>query len=88
MAAKEVDYKGEKGKIIMMGNRKEAPGWRGELYVAVIQYGEKEDYKYDVVPDSTSPADVDDLPEVQTFNSRSQAITHFMSLENNKLQWK
>ena len=88
MAEKQIDYKGEKAKLIMVGHKKEVAGWRGELYVAVIQYGEGFQKKYDVVPDSTSAADLDDLPEVQTFSDRSQAISHFMKLENNKHQWK
>jgi hypothetical protein len=88
MAAKTVDYKGEKGKLIMVGHKKEVPGWRGELYVAVIEYGQGVHTQYDVIPDSTDPADVDDLPETKTFSNRSKAISHFMNLENNKHHWK
>jgi len=81
---KHIDYKGEQAKIIMMGAKQKAPGWRGELYVAVIQYGKN----FDVLPDSTDPADQSDLPEIQTFSDRSQAIAHFMELEKNKRRWK
>jgi hypothetical protein len=88
MAAKEIDYKGAKGKIMMIGVKKKAKNFRGELYVAVIQYGKKDQTQYDVVPDSTDSADVDDLPQVQTFTDRAKAIAHFMNLENNKDRWK
>jgi hypothetical protein len=84
MTDKHITYKGERAKIIMMGHKQKVPGWRGELYVAVIQYGAN----FDVLPDSTEAADQADLPEVQTFTDRSQAIAHFMKLEQNKKQWK
>ena len=87
MTEKQIEYKGEKASIIMMGTKQEVPGWRGELYVAVIQYGEK-DLKYDVVPDSSHPGDLDDLPEIKTFHDRGEAISHFMKLERNKNKWK
>ena len=86
--AKEIEYKGEKAKIIMMGTKKKVSHFRGEVYVAVIQYGDKDKLKYDVVPDSTDPSDVDDLPAIQTFAERSKAISHFMNLESNKDRWK
>jgi hypothetical protein len=86
--AKEIDYKGSKGRIIMIGAKKNGRGFRGDLYVAVIQYGEGNAIQFDVVPDSTDPADVDDLPQVQTFSDRAQAIAHFMNLENHKDRWK
>lgn len=89
MAQKQqIDYKGEKASIVMIGAKKTVPGWKGELYVAVIQYGNKAGLKYDVVADSTSSADLDDLPEVQTFSDRGQAISHFMKLEQHKDKWK
>lgn len=82
--AGKVDYKGEKATLVMMGRKQKVAGWRGELFVAVIHYGDL----YDVVPDSTDSADVDDLPEVKTFSDKSDAISHFMKLENNKVDWK
>ena len=85
---KHIDYKGEKASILMMGTKQSVPQWDGELFVAVIQYGEKDAMKYDVVPDSTNPGDLDDLPEIQTFTDRGKAISHFMKLENNKDKWK
>ena len=88
MSGGKIDYKGSKAKLIMMGTKKQITGWRGELFVAVIQYGEEDDLKYDVVPDSTDPADVDDLPEIKTFDNQAAAVGHFMKLENNKDQWK
>jgi hypothetical protein len=56
--------------------------------VVVIRYGPKGKAKYDVVPDSTSPADVDDLPKEQTFDNLSQAMTYALDLDRNKLKWK
>lgn len=87
-APKKMEYKGQPASIIMIGNKQKAEGWKGELYVAVIQYGPKTELKYDVVPDSTDPADLDDLPEVKSFPSRDAAIAHFMKLERNKDKWK
>ncbi len=86
--SKKIDYKGEKAILIMMGTKKSVAGWKGELFTAVIQYGEGRDEKFDVVPDSSEPADVDDLPEIKTFDDRSRAITHFMTMENNKDKWR
>ncbi len=88
MGKEASEYKGERAKIIMMGTRKNVPGWKGELFVAVIQYGDSDNVKYDVIPDSTDPSEVDDLPEVKTFEDRSLAINHFMRLEQNKNKWK
>jgi len=88
MAQGEIEYKGEKAKILMMGTKQNVSGWRGEIFVALIEYGKKGEEAYDVVPDSTDNADLDDLPEVKTFNSYSQAISHFMKLEHNKEKWK
>ena len=88
MAKEQIDYKGEKASIMMMGTKTSVPNWQGELFVAVIQYGEHDNLKYDVVPDSTHPGDLDDLPEVQTFSDRGHAISHFMKLEQNKNRWK
>lgn len=88
MAEKHIEYKGEKASIIMKGTKDPVTGWQGELYVAVVQYGEHNNLVYDVIPDSTLPGDLDDLPEVQTFTDRAQAITHFMKLEQNKDKWK
>jgi hypothetical protein len=89
MATKPIDYKGQKATIIMMGTKQQVKGWQGEIYVAVIQYGEKDQkLNYDVVPDSTNAAEVDELPEVKTFDDRGQAIAHFMKLERNKDKWK
>ena len=88
MAKEHIEYKGEHASIIMRGIKQSVPDWRGELFVAVIQYGEHQDLKYDVIPDSTHPGDLDDLPEVQTFTDRGQAISHFMKLEQNKSKWK
>lgn len=85
---KKMEYKGEQASIIMLGTKRQVPGWQGELFVAVIQYGSKENFKYDVVPDSTHPGDIDDLPEVKTFDSQVSAISHFMKLEQNKDKWK
>ena len=83
-----MEYKGTKAKILMMGTKKNVEGWRGEIYVAAIQYGEEDNLMYDVIPDSTDPADLDDLPELKTFDEKGQAIAHFMKLENNKHKWK
>ena len=88
MSKKYIEYKGSKGTLVMIGNKERVPGWRGELYVAVIQYGEKGEEKYDVIPDSTDPADVDDLPQTHTFTNRTEALAHFMKLEQNKSKWK
>lgn len=88
MAQGEIEYKGQKAKILMMGTKQEVPDWRGELFVAMIQYGSKDEENYDVVPDSTDTADLDDLPEVKTFQSYNQAVQHFLKLENNKEKWK
>ncbi len=88
MSEGTIDYKGEKGKLLMVGTKENVPGWSGEIYVAVIQYGDKTNEKFDVVPDSTDPKDVDELPEVKTFPNRGQAISHFMNLEKNKDKWK
>lgn len=83
-----IDYKGQKATLLMRGKPEKIDGWRGEIFVAVVQYGEKETMKFDVIPDSTSPGDVDELPEVQTFSDRSAAIMHFMTLDRNKRKWK
>lgn len=88
MAPGEIEYKGEKAKILMMGTKQEVSGWKGELFVALIEYGQKDEEKYDVVPDSTNSSDLDELPEVKTFSSYTQAVSHFMKLENNKDKWK
>jgi len=85
---KRIQYKGEAADIVMMGKREKVSGFRGELFVVVIRYGPKGKAKYDVVPDSTSPADVDDLPKEQTFDNLSQAMTYALDLDRNKLKWK
>jgi len=84
----KIKYKDNDAKILMRGTKVEVPGWNGELFVSVIQYGEEGAQKFDVVPDSTDPADLDDLPEVKTFPNQSQAMNHFLKLENNKERWK
>jgi len=84
----KIEYKGKHAVLIMQGQKEKVPGWLGEIFLAVIQYGDKEHLLYDVIPDSTNAADVDDLPQVQTFNDRGQAIAHFMNLEHNKRRWK
>jgi hypothetical protein len=84
MPEKPTEYKGEHAKIIMMGVKQKVAGWKGELTVAVIHYGDK----FDVVPDSTDASDQDDLPEIHTFEDRSKAVAHFMKLEQNKKNWK
>lgn len=83
-----IDYKGEKATLMMRGKPEKIPGWLGEIFVAVVQYGPKESLQYDVIPDSTHPGDVDSLPEVQTFSDRGMAISHFMNLDRNKNKWK
>lgn len=85
---KRIQYKGETAEIVMMGKREPVAGYRGEVFVVVIRYGPKDKAKYDVVPDSTSPADVDDLPKVQTFDSLSQAMAVALEMDHNKLKWK
>lgn len=84
----KMQYKGQPASVLMTGLKQKVAGWRGELFVAVIQYGPKESAKFDVVADSTDPADVDDLPEVKTFDDYSSAVAHFMKLEKNKDKWK
>ena len=88
MATKQMEYKGKKASIIMIGTKQKVAGWKGDLFVAVIQYGDKDSLSYDVVADSTDSTDLDDLPEVKTFNHRDEAIIHFMKLERNKDKWK
>lgn len=83
-----MEYKGKRAKLIMMGTKENFPGWKGELFTAVVQYGDEDDLSFDVVPDSTEPSEIDELPEVKTFTNRSQAVTHFMKLEQNKKKWK
>lgn len=85
---KKMEYKGEAAEIVMLGKREKVTGWRGELFVAIIRYGAKENAKYDVLPDSNSPADIDDLPEVKTFENLGEAMTYAMELERSKKKWK
>lgn len=85
---KRIEYKGETAEIVMMGKREKVAGFRGELFVVVIRYGPKEKAKYDVVPDSTSPADVEDLPKEQTFDNLGQAMTHALEMDRSKVKWK
>jgi len=56
--------------------------------VAIIQYGEKGEMKYDVVPDSTNQVDVEHLPAVKTFEDKGQAMTYFMELDRTKDKWR
>ena len=86
--ATTIEYKGQKATLMMRGTTEKISGWLGEIFVAVVQYGEKEHLQYDVIPDSTHPGDVDSLPEVQTFADRGSAIAHFMNLDRNKRKWK
>ncbi len=88
MSAKQVDYKGSSGRLLMMGTQEKMKGWRGELYVALIQYGEKGEENYDVVTDSTNGADVPELPEVKTFDDKGKAMSYFMELDRNKDKWR
>jgi len=84
-----MEYKGKKAKLLMVGTKETVAGWRGELYAAVIQYGgDGEKQSFDVVPDSTDEADLDDLPATETFDSQEQALSYFMKLEKNKDKWK
>ncbi len=88
MSKEQIDYKGTQGKLIMMGTKEKVSGWRGELYVACIQYGAKDEMRYDVVPDSTHPADVELLPDVQTFSDKGEAMRFLLELDRNKGEWK
>ena len=83
-----IDYKGHKATLLMRGTKEKITGWLGEIFVAVVQYGDKDKMMYDVIPDSTHPGDVDSLPQVQTFDDRGQALAHFMNLDHNKKKWK
>jgi hypothetical protein len=83
-----MEYKGSRAKLLMMGTKETVSGWKGEIFVAAIQYGDEDNVQYDVIPDSTDPADLDALPELKTFDDKGQAISHFMKLENNKSKWK
>jgi hypothetical protein len=85
---KRIQYKGEAAEIVMMGKREKVSGFQGELFVVVVRYGHKDKAKYDVMPDSTNPADVDDLPKLQTFDNLGQAMTYALEMDRNKLKWK
>jgi hypothetical protein len=73
-----------KAKLIMVGRKEKVNGWRGELYVALVQH----EGKFQVVPDSTDGGDQDSLPEVKTFEDKKEAMAHFWKLEKNKRDWK
>ncbi len=83
-----MEYKGQKAQVIMVGTKQAVPGFKGELCVAVIQYGSKEDERYDVVPDSTSTQDENDLPEVMTFDDKNEALQYALQMDRNKSDWK
>ena len=85
---KKIEYKGLPAELVMMGKRSTVPGYRGELFVVIIRYGTKELPKYDILPDSTSPADLDDLPPVETFDSLSEAMTRALHMDKTKNTWK
>jgi len=87
-AKKKIEYKGENAEIVLMGKREKAPGFQGECFVIVIRYGPKDKAKYDVLPDSTNSADLDDLPKVQTFDNLGQAMTYALDMDHNKAKWK
>jgi len=85
---KKIEYKGETADIVLMGKREKAAGYRGEIFVTVVRYGPKGKAKYDVLPDSTSPSDLEALPPVQTFDNLSQAMTYALDMDRNKAKWK
>jgi hypothetical protein len=85
---KKIEYKGETADIVLMGKREKAAGYSGELFVTVVRYGPKEKAKYDVLPDSTSPSDLENLPPVKTFDNLSQAMTYALDMDHNKAKWK
>jgi hypothetical protein len=75
---------GGKSKLIMVGRKEKVTGWRGEIYVALVQH----EGQFQVVPDSTDAGDQDNLPEVKSFEDKNQAMAHFWKLEKNKRDWK
>jgi hypothetical protein len=82
-----MEYKGKKGKVVMMGTRQRVSGWSGELCVVVVQYGDKNEEKFDVIPDSSDAADQDKLPEVKTFDAREEALHYALQMDRNKRDW-
>lgn len=83
-----MEYKGQKAQFIMSGTRARVEGFKGELMVAVIQYGaDKDSMKYDVVPDSTAPEDEAKLPEVVTFDDKNEALQYALKVDKNKKDW-
>jgi hypothetical protein len=85
---KKIEYKGETAEIVLMGKREKVAGYSGECFVIVIRYGAKDKAKYDVLPDSTNAADLDELPKVQTFDNLGQAMTYALDMDHNKGKWK
>lgn len=78
----------EKAEIIMMGKRENVPGWKGQLYVAIIKDRSEKDVKYKVVCDSTDEADIGFLPETKIFKDKMEAFSYAMEMERSKAKWK
>ena len=76
------------GEIIMMGKRERVPGWKGELFVAIIKLHEGKEIKYQVVCDSTENDDVKDLPKSKFFSDKMEAFNYGMEMERNKTKWR
>ena len=77
-----------KGEIIMMGKKEKVAGWNGELFVAVVKVRKGGEVEYQVICDSTDSRDLENLPEVKTFQDKMEAFNYAMELERNKNAWK
>ena len=76
------------GEIIMMGKKERVPGWKGELFVAIIKVKEGNQIKYQVLCDSTSSEDVNNLPKSKVFTDKMEAFNYGMEMERNKAKWR
>ena len=63
-----------KGEIIMMGKKEKVAGWNGELFVAVVKVRQGGEVEYQVICDSTDSRDLENLPEVKTFQDKMEAF--------------
>ncbi len=81
------DDKG-KAEIIMMGKREKVPGWKGQLYVAIVKDRSGKENQYKVVCDSTEEGDLNDLPETKIFKDKMEAFSYAMEMERSKGKWK
>jgi hypothetical protein len=79
---------GPQGEIIMMGKKEKVPGWKGQLFVAIVKLKDGNSLKFQVVCDSSDPADVEFLPETKSFENKMEALNNAMEMERSKAKWK